>query len=95
MKYDVFIVIKKRFVVLLINLNDCKIDVCEKVDEKIKNAINKNMRENVINFDRETTFVHNIDFFNVVIEKIKKIKVNEKINEKSDENEKNEKDFFV
>ena len=86
MKYDVFIIIKRNFVMLLINLKIYKIDECEKVNEKIKNAINKNIRENVLSFfDRETIFVYNIDFFDVV---------NEKTNEINEKNETNEINFF-
>ena len=100
MRYDVLKrVIKKRFVMLLINLKNCKINECEKVDEKIKRLIKKlivivkrDRRENEINcFDRETIFVHNIDFRDVVNKK-----TNEKTSEKAKEvNEKNEKCFLI
>ena len=98
MKYDVFDILKrvmkKRFVMLLINLKSCRIDECEKVDEKVEKSIvivKRDNRENKINyFDRKTIFVHNIDFFNVVNEKTK-----EKTKEKNEKNEKNFFDFFV
>ena len=66
---------KKSFVMLLINLKICKINECEKVNEKIKSDI----RENVINFDREIISIYNIDFENVVTEKTNKV-TNEKTN---------------
>ena len=110
MKYDVLKrVKKKRFVMLLINIKVCKIDECEKVEKEIKRSIvivNRDKRKNVVNFDHETIFVYNIDFFDVVnektdekadeknnsivIKKVKEIEINEKINEKNEK--KNEKD---
>ena len=57
------------------NLKICKIDECEKINEKVKNAINKNMRENFDDvIDREITSIHNIDFENEV-DVTKKIKI--------------------
>ena len=85
---------------LLISLKNCRTDVCEKVDEEVKRSciiviVNRDRRENEVNcFDRETIFVHDIGFLDVVDEKI-----SEKIDEKTDEeakeiNEKNEADFL-
>ena len=103
MKYDVFTAVKRGFVMLLIHLKSCKIGECEKVDEEIKKLIvivKRDKRENVVNFDRETIFAHNIGFFDIVNEKTdKKIdETNEEIDEKSETNEVNEVDetsFFV
>ena len=104
MKCDVLKrVMKKRFVMLLINLKICRIGECEKIDEEIKRLlmiVKRGKRKNVVNFfDRETIFVYDIDFSDVVDEKTNEtnkvrnaIVVKEEINEKS---ETNEKDFFV
>lgn len=59
-------VIKNRFVMLLIN----SFDKCEKVNEKVKSVINKNMREDVVNFNCEIISIHNIDIRNVVNKQI-------------------------
>ena len=101
MKYDVLkLIMKSRFVMLLISLKNCRIDVCEKVDEEVKRSciiviVNRDRRENEVNcFDRETISVHDIDFLNVVGEKIDK-KIDEKTNEETKEiNEKNEANFL-
>ena len=71
MKYDL---VKKDFVMLLINLKICKIDECEKVDEEINNAIDKNMREDFDDvIDRETISIHDIDFENVANKKTNEV----------------------
>ena len=61
---------KMRFLTLLINFLNCKIDVkCEK-DEKIDKLVvivKRNNFENV-NFDFETISIHVTDFFDIVFE---------------------------
>ena len=57
---------------LLINLKSCKIDECEKVGEEVEKScviviVSRGKRESVVNFDRETIFVYDIGFFDVVI----------------------------
>ena len=78
----------------LTNIKSCKIDECEEIDEKVKKSIvivKRDKRENIVNFNRKTIFVHDIDFLDVVNEKkmkkknnsivikeVKEIKINEK-----------------
>ena len=73
MKYNVCVlkrVIKKRFVMLLIDICDCRIDE----NEKVKRLIKRDIREKVANnFDFEINFVHDIIFFDVA----KSVKENE------------------
>ena len=74
MKYNVS---KTRFVLLLVNSKNNKVDAnCEKnekVEKEIKKLcviviVSRDMRESVFDcFDRETIFAHIIDFFDVVI----------------------------
>ena len=100
MRNDVFTVVKRGVVMLLIDLKSCRIDECEEVDEKIKMPyaviVSRDRRENVVDFDREIISAHDIDFLDVVDEKTgEKIK---KVNEKSEANEVseiNEAGFFV
>ena len=101
MKYDVLNrVMKKRFVILLIDLKNCKIDKCKKVKKEIKKSyviviVNRDKRENVVDcFDCEIIFVYNIDFRNVVND-VKNEKINEKTAKINEKNETNEICFFV
>ena len=107
MRYDVFNVlnrvVKKRFVMLLINLKNCRTDECEKISEEVKRSyamiVSRDKREDEINcFDFEVISAYDIDFRDVVNEKI-----NEETNEETDEKKKeinakdetNEVCFFV
>ena len=100
MKYNVLKrVIKKRFVILLIDLKNCKINECEKVEKEIKKLyviiiVSRDKRENVIDcFDCEIIFVHNIDFRNVVND-IESEKINEKTAKKNEKKTKQTKYAF-
>ena len=67
MRYDVLKrVMKSRFVMLLIALLNCKIEKDDEV-ERLYLTIKRDKRDDVFDFfDRETTSVHDIDFFDVV-----------------------------
>ena len=69
------IVIKSRFVMLLINLKICRIGERGKINEKIKSDI----RENIVNFNYKVTSIHNINFKSEKIDK----KINKKVNKET------------
>ena len=82
MRYDVLKRVRKnRFVMLLIDFWNCKIDVkCEKnekVNKEVKISyfvIKRDRRENVVvDFDRETISTQNIDFFDVEVDVINEV----------------------
>ena len=53
---------KKHFVMLLNDFKNCEIEK----NEKVKNAVKRDMREDVFDFiDFEITFFHDIEFLNV------------------------------
>ena len=77
-----FTEIKKRgFVMLLANLKVCWIGECEGVDEGVKSAVG-------VNFGREATSIHDIEFRGVVADK-----TGEEVNEEAGAWE--VKDFFA
>ena len=70
MKYDVLkLVIKTRFLILLINFLNCKIGVkCEKIEkiDKFIVIVKRDNFENVISFDFEIISIYVIDFVDVI-----------------------------
>lgn len=59
MRYDV---VEGGFVVLLANLEVCRIGECGGVGGGVGNAVGRGMREGVVGFGREATSAHDIDF---------------------------------
>ena len=66
---------------LLTNLKVCRIGEREEVGEKVSNAVGKDIREDVISFDREATSAQDIGFRGVVNRKINEIDEIGEINE--------------
>ena len=68
-------VMKNRFVMLLIDSENCNIDAkCEEDEAVIEDVetsyfiVKRDKREDVVNFDRETTSAHDIGFLDVVVD---------------------------